>query len=150
MASTLRTISIRPAGAGAYATLADETASPQDVITGLKMPVKLVTQNEPLYGSETPFTAARGNRGFALSFAVTRVFANAELCAAFLQDHLNNTADTPYGALGDTVDIKFVQGAQTFYFPAAVLELIDPDEPTGSSVTIRYRFLCPTFTTIAP
>lgn len=142
MASTQRIITIRTAavGGGAYSAFVDETAG--DVIAGFKAAMRALVQNEPLYGSETPFIASRGNRGFTLSFSVSRVHTDPEAAASFLRDH---PASIP-----DQLDLKIVQGAVTSYAAAAALETIEPDEPTGRSTTIHYTFACPTFNSTAP
>ena len=137
MPSTLRTISIKPAGSGSYSALADETASPQDFITGFNPSQTAVVQHEPLYGSETPFVAARGNRDWRLRFSVQRSHANPEAAATFIQGHA--------ASIPDQLDIQIVQGAVTTHMLGAALESLSFDEPSGSSTTTHYTFIGPTY-----
>jgi hypothetical protein len=138
MSSTLRTISIRTAGAGSYSTLADETTgSGADFIIGFNPSQRQIVQSEPLYGSDIPAVFARGNRGWILRFAVQRSHASAEAAAAFIRDHASS--------IPDQLDIQIVQGAQTTHMLAAALESLGFDEPSGSSTTTHYTFVGPTY-----
>ncbi len=127
-------------GAGAYTALDASGLSP--IYSAWKLPMKRSPQIVPAYNSPNPFVRGTGNAAWTASFQSITEHATE---AAALAYQLAQTTAIP-----ETIDLEIVIGATTYYMPACVFALFDPDEQTGISNTIRYQFIGSLLTTTAP
>ena len=132
-------ISFRTQGAGLYTVLGDDSSGV--FITGFLPRLALRSQVTPLFRSETPFVAARGNRVWQLRGTIEKDNGTAEAAVAFIQ--------SAAGAIPDFVDLKIEEGATEIYLTPAVFVEFQPIVK-GTSSSITYGFVGGNLTTVAP